>query len=123
MLYDIDKDELVVTATEGLGEPKGRRAALALGPRGEAAIRNKTIVLSDRWAEDPLISEPEGAVMFLSSRHDRRLFAVLQVHRPAGPVFDEDEQHTVAYVSAQLAGFLADHSKRIGFDDEAEPKR
>ena len=124
MVYDIDRDELVLESTSGVKGNPGGRVPLAQGPRGESAIRNKLVLLSEPMGEDSLVSEPpSGPVLFSPVRHDRRLFGVLQIHRAANEVpFGNDEQHTVSYVAGQLAKFLADHSKRIGFKEEDHPK-
>jgi hypothetical protein len=52
------------------------------------------------------------------------LFGVLQLHRPASEApFDVDEQHTASYIATQLGRFLADHSKRVAFDEDQRRRR
>jgi hypothetical protein len=120
MLYDIDRDELVLEAVDGVRGALGTRAPLATGPRGEAAIKNKLVLLSEPFPGDPLVSEtPSGPVLYAPLRHDRRLFGVIQWHRGANELpFIADEQNAATYVAGQLAKFLSEHSKRIGFKDD-----
>ena len=124
MVYDIDRDELVLESTSGVQGVAGARVPLAQGPRGESAIRNKLVLLSEPAGDDAVISTaPSGPVLFAPVRHDRRLFGVLQIHRGASEEpFGNDEQHTVSYVAGQLGKFLADHSKRVGFKEEDHPR-
>ncbi len=120
MVYDIDRDELVLEAFDGVQATPGSRAPLAQGPRGEAAIKNRLLLLSEPFPGDPLVSEsPTGPVLFAPLRHDRRLFGVIQFHRGTGEVpFDGDEQNAATYIAGQLGKFLAEHSKRVGFDGD-----
>lgn len=122
-IYDIDRDELVVRASEGVAMATGRRGALARGARGKAAITQDVVTLAAPAPEDALSAgSPPGPVLYAPAVHNQRLFGIVEVHREAsGASFDHDEQHAAAYVSAQLGKFLAEHSRRVGF--EGEPPR
>lgn len=119
-LYDIDRDELVVDWCEKAQAAKGRRAKIAKGEtRSDVARRNSPALLAT-WEPDALVQEaPLGPALFVPVAVDRRLFGVLELHREVGEhPFGEDEEGTASYIAEQLAKFLLDHSKRVGFQDD-----
>jgi hypothetical protein len=72
----------------------------------------------------PTVQNASSCSGYAPARHDRRLFGVLQLHRPASEApFDVDEQHTASYIATQLGRFLADHSKRVAFDEDQRRRR
>jgi hypothetical protein len=123
--YDIDRDELAVECCERAPAAKGRRSRVAkTDTRGEVALRGQPIILQ-RWQPDAFLAEaPQGPALFVSISQDRRLFGVLEIHREVGDgPFEHDEEGAASYIATQLAQFMADHSKRVGFQDDKNARR
>jgi hypothetical protein len=119
-MYDIDKHEIAVECCDLAPQAKGRRARVAKGEmRSDVMLRGLPVV-TKTWEPDALIAEaPLGPALFAAICLDRRLFGVLEVHREVGEHgFEHDEEGAASYIASQLAQFLADHSKRVGFQEE-----
>jgi len=123
-LYEINRDELVLSFADGYELSTGTRVPATSGPRGEAAIRNRVVVLSEPVEESSAnTAPPGGAVMFVPVRHDHRLFGVIETHRARGVRdYSGDQQQVAIYVAAQLGEFLSQHSRRIGFKDDSHKR-
>jgi hypothetical protein len=124
-LYDIDRDELVVECCDRAPEAKGRRAKIIKGElRSDVARRNSPSSLTAWHPEAMLAEAPPGPALLVPISLDRRLFGVLEAHRALGePPFEQDEEGAASYIAEQLARFLLDHSKRIGFQDDKSGRR
>jgi hypothetical protein len=124
-LYDIDKHELAIECCDAAPSAKGRRLKVHKGEtRSDVMLRGLPARLS-QWEPDAFVTEaPIGPALFVSIALDRRLFGVIELHREVGDHdFEQDEQEVTSYIARQLAQFLADYSKRVGFRDETEPSR
>ncbi|MFO0556882.1 MAG: hypothetical protein U0269_02570 [Polyangiales bacterium] len=124
-LYDIDKHEIVIECCDSAPSAKGRRLKVAKGEtRSDVMLRGLPVV-STRWEPDAYLTEaPIGPALFVSIALDRRLFGVIEIHREVGEHgFEHDEEGAASYIASQLAQFLADHSKRVGFREEPESSR
>jgi hypothetical protein len=124
-LYDIDRDELVVECCDRAPEARGRRGKIVKGElRSDVARRNSPSSLT-AWQPEALLAEaPPGPALLVPISLDRRLFGVLEAHRALGePPFEQDEEGAASYIAEQLARFLLDHSKRIGFQDDKSSRR
>lgn len=119
-LYDIDKHELVLDHCERAPNAKGRRARVVKGEvRADVVLRGTPSVLAHWEQDEPMSEAPMGPALFVSIALDRRLFGLLELHREVGDLpFEDDEEGTASYIAGQLAQFLADHSKRVGFQEE-----
>jgi hypothetical protein len=121
-LYDIDRDEFVVAASEGVSLV-GDRDTAGRGSR-TLAIRRKAAVNMKRGdaAEGLADFLAGGPSVFVPAFHRDRLFAMAVLQRmPGAPFFESDEEDGATYVTSQLAEALAAHSKRAGakqLDDE-----
>lgn len=124
-LYDIDKHEIVIESCDAAPAAKGRRLKVTKGEtRSDVMLRGLPVV-APRWEPDAFLTEaPIGPVLFAAIVLDRRLFGVMEIHRQVGEHgFEHDEEGAASYIASQLAQFLADHSKRVGFREEPEPAR
>ncbi len=121
-LYDIDRDEFVVAASEGVSIVGDRdtagRGSRTLAVRRRAAVNMKRGDAAEGLA-DFLAGGPS---VFVPAFHRDRLFAMAVLQRmPGAPFFESDEEDGATYVASQLAEALAAHSKRAGakqLDDE-----
>lgn len=119
-LYDIDKHELVLDHCERASASKGRRARVTKGELRADVVLRGTPAVVPAWEPDESMPEaPMGPALFVSIAVDRRLFGLLELHREVGDLpFEDDEEGAASYIAGQLAQFLADHSKRVGFQEE-----
>jgi hypothetical protein len=124
-LYDIDKHEIFVEFCEAAPSAKGRRLKVAKGETRSDVMLRGLPVASTRWEPDPYLAEaPIGPALFVSIALDRRLFGLIEIHREVGEHgFEHDEEGAASYIASQLAQFLADQSKRVGFREEPEASR
>ena len=121
-LYDIDHDEFVVSAAEGVSvdgrRDKAGQGSRALATRKRGAVNVKRTDTAEAL-EDFVAG---GAAVFVPAYHRDRLFAIVVLQRtPGGPAFESDEEDGAVYVASQLAEALSAHSRRTGakqLDDE-----
>jgi len=114
-LYDIDRDEFVVAASEGVSLV-GNRDKANRGTR-TLAVRRRAVVNMKRGDVDEGLADflAGGPTVFVPAYHRDRLFAMAVLQRmPGAPFFESDEEDGASYVVAQLAEALAAHSKRVG---------
>ncbi len=124
-LYDIDRHELSIECCDAAPAAKGRRLRVAKGETRSDVLLRGLPAVSTRWQPDALLNEaPIGPALLVSIALDRRLFGVLELHREMGEhEFEHDEEGAASYIAGQLAQFLADHSKRVGFQEDKSPAR
>ena len=120
-LYDIDRDDFVVTAAEGI-EANGARHRAKGGHRGAAARKHAALNVKELDGVEAFEAHFVGApALYAPSYHRDRLFAMVVVQRyKGGPAFETDEEDGVTYVAAQLGEALSTHSRRTAAADFAE---
>jgi hypothetical protein len=129
-VYDIDHDEFVVSASEGVSIV-GNRDKASRGSR-TLAVRKRNAVNLKRGdtAEGLADFLAGGPSVFVPAFHRDRLFAMATLQRmPGAPAFETDEEDGASYVASQLGEALASHSQRTAakqLDEESRkgaPKR
>jgi hypothetical protein len=129
-VYDIDHDEFVVSASEGVSivgnRDKASRGSRTLAVRKRSAVNLKRGDTAEGLA-DFLAGGPS---VFVPAFHRDRLFAMATLQRmPGAPAFETDEEDGASYVASQLGEALAGHSQRTAakqLDEESRkgaPKR
>ena len=122
LLYDIDRDELVAAAVNGVDSPIGGRQKLAKTPRGRAVLKHTNIVLaSGSDVECPIRGLGSGPTLLVPVIFHQRVFGLVELHRaPGDETFQSDEQDGLVYVATQLAEWLSHHARRSAFEEYAD---
>ncbi len=122
-LYDIDRDEFTVAATEG-GPAAGTRVKAKGGHRAVAVRKHASVNVKVCEPSEAFAPSFMGApALFSASYHRERLFAMIVIQRMrGGPVFESDEEDGVNYVASQLAEALSTHSRRAAAAEYSDQK-
>lgn len=121
-LYDIDRDELVLSAldgAEGVVVPLGTRQRLARGPRALPVQRHLAVALATLDDKNgPLALVESGPTLLAPAFFNQRLFAVLELRRLDGDLsFAGSELEAADYLARQLAECLSRHSRRKAHEE------